>query len=234
MQTIYRICSEDVLSFVKNKENGEQVLKAVYSAFTCMEELGYFIEETESIINRDKRDKYSLIEIKLNKLATVDNYQEDVYKLSSGHMLLVLETDYHLFYLFVEENWSGKFLTYELYRKDYYCLEEYRLFNIVSETLSDYIERVTDFEYSLQYFIRFFAEFLANGSEHIELTKDDDSAVLVDRYQFEKYLEEEDDVNPDYPKTVKEFMKSYTYDDVQEFLDTLGRRGYSYFLYRYF
>lgn len=233
MQTIYRICSEDVLSLVKNKENGEQVLRHVFSAFSCVEELGYFIEETESNINHEKVDKFSLIEIKLNRMDTVDNYSEDFHSLSSGHMLLVLETAHHLLHVFVEECWSGKFLSYDLYRKDYYLPERYTLFNIVSQELNDLIEKDSSFEYSLHYFVRFFAEFLANGREHIELTKDDDSSVLVDKDIFKSYLEDEDDTNPDFPKTVEDFMKSYTFDDVEEFLSVLSRRGSSYFLFKY-
>lgn len=232
MQTIYRICSEDVLSFVKNKENGDQVLKAVYSSFTCMEELGYFIEETETNINNDKKDKHSLIEIKLNELEAVECCEEDVYSLSSGFMLLVLETRYHLFHLYVEENWSGKFMSYDVYRKDYYSLDGYKLIQLVSEALPEQIGRDSFFEYTLIYFIKLFIKYLTNGKDYIQLAKDDESTVLVDRDVLEKYLREDDDVNPDYPKNVRDFLKSYIYDDVQEFLNTLSRRGDSYFLFR--
>jgi len=233
METVYRICIEDVLSFVKNKENSEQVLRNVRSYFTCMEELGYFVKESESIINSEKKDKYSLIKIRLNRLDRIKNYPEDVYTLSSGKPLLVLETEYHLFQLFVEENWSGKFLSYDVYRKDYYMPDRYTVFNLVSEALHEQAERDSDFEYSLHYFIRLFVEFLANGREHIELGNDDESAVLVDREIFEEYLEDEDDTNPHFPKTVKEFLEVYIYDNVHEFLETLKRSGNSYFLYRY-
>ncbi len=63
----------------------------------------------------------------------------------------------------VEENCCGKFLSYDIYRKDYYSSEKYTLFNLVSKAFEDRAKQVTLSEYFLDYFIRSFAEFLANG-----------------------------------------------------------------------
>lgn len=233
MDVIYRLCSEDVLSFVSNRENAEEVLNQVRRSFSCMEELQVFVDVVESDINCDKRKKYSLITIEANELNLLEIFPSDVYTLPIGFTLLALETANYLFHLHVEENWSGKFLSYDFYRKDYYSLDKYTLKSIVSETLEEQIERDSFYEYSLKYFIRLFVKFLANGKEYIELAKDDESAVLVDREILQYYLEEDDDVNPDFPKTVKDFKETYIYDDVCEFLSYLERTGRSYFQYKY-
>lgn len=232
MDKIYRLSSEDVLSFVSNRENGEEVLNQVRRSFSCMEELQVFVEVVESAVNSEKREKFTQIEIGANHLDLLENYLEEVKFLSTGTTLLALETANHLFHLSLGQDWGAKFLTYDIYRKDYYATNKYILCNLVSEALDEQIERDSFYEYSLSYFVRLFAEFLTNRKEQIELRKDDESVVLVDRNIFEKYLEEDDDTNSDFPKTIKEFLNSYNYDDVQEFLDTLTRRGNSYFLYR--
>ncbi len=232
MDVVYRLCSEDVLSFVSNRENGEEVLNQVRRSFSCMEELQVFVEVVESAINSEKREKFTEIEIEANHLDLVENYPEEVKLLPTGTTLLALETANHLFHLGLDQDWGDKFLTYDIYRKDYYATNKYTLCNLVSEALDEQIERDSFYEYSLPYFVRLFAEFLANRKEQVELRKDDESAVLVDRDIFEKYLEEDDDTNPDFPKTIKEFLNLYTFDDVQEFLNTLTRIGHSYFLYR--
>jgi hypothetical protein len=232
MDVVYRLCSEDVLSFVSNRENGEEVLNQVRRSFSCMEELQVFVEVVESAINSEKREKFTQIEVEADHLDLVENYPEDVKFLSTGTTLLTLETANHLFHLSLDQDWGDKFLTYDIYRKDYYATKKYTLCNLVSEALDEQIERDSFYEYSLSYFVRLFAEFLANGKEQIELRNDDESFVLVEKGILEKYLEEEDDTNPDIPKTIKEFFNSYTFDDVQEFLDTLTRRGNTYYLYR--
>lgn len=231
MDVVYRLSSEDVLSFVSNRENGEEVLNQVRRSFSCMEELQVFVEVVEGAINSEKKDRFTHIDIDVNQLQLVANYPEDVKFLSKGATLLALETANHLFHLSLDQDWGDKFLSYGIYRKDYYATNKYTLCNLVSEALAEQIERDSLFEYSLSYFIRLFAEFLANGKEHVELRKDDESSVLVDRVIFEEYLEEEDDTNPDFPKMFNEFLNLYTFDDVQEFLDTLTRRGNSYFLF---
>ncbi|MDT2391725.1 hypothetical protein ABQD97_20350 [Enterococcus avium] len=232
MDVVYRLCSEDVLSFVSNRENGEEVLNQVRRSFSCMEELQVFVEVVESAINSEKREKFTQIEVEANHLDLVENYPEAVKLLATGTTLLVLETANHLFQLSLAQDWGDKFLTYDIYRKDYYATNKYTLCNLVSEALDEQIERDSFYEYSLPYFVRLFGEFLANRKEQVELRKDDESAVLVDRDIFVRYLEEDDDTNPDFPKTIKEFLNSYTFDDVQEFLNILTRRGNSYFLYR--
>lgn len=232
MDVVYRLCSEDVLSFVSNRENGEEVLNQVRRSFSCMEELQVFVEVVESAINSEKREKFTQIEVEANHLDLVENYPEEVKLLATGTTLLALETANHLFHLHSEQNWCGKFLSYDIYRKDYYSTNKYTLSGLVSKALEEQIEHVSFNEYLLPYFVRMFTEFLANGKEQIELRNDDESFVLVEKGILEKYLEEEDDTNPDFPKTIKEFFNSYTFDDVQEFLDTLTRRGSSYYLYR--
>lgn len=232
MDVVYRLNSEDVLSFVSNRENGEEVLNQVRRSFSCMEELQVFVEVVEGAINDEKKDKCTQIEIVVNQLQLVVNYTEDVKLLSTGTTLLALETANHLFHLSLNQDWGNKFLSYDIYRKDYYFTNKYTLFNLVSEALAEQIERDSFYEYSLPYFIRLFAKFLANGKEQVELRKDDESMVLVDRDIFEEYLEEEDDVHQDFPKNIPDFLNSYIYDDVQEFLYSLTQRNNSYFLYR--
>lgn len=232
MDVVYRLCSEDVLSFVSNRENGEEVLNQVRRSFSCMEELQVFVEVVENAINSEKREKFTQIEIEANHLDSVENYPEDVSILSTGATLLALETVNHLFHLHLEQNYGDKFLSYDIYQKDYYTQNKFTLCNLVSIALDEQIERDSFYEYSLPYFIRVFAEFLANGKEQIVLTNDDNSAVLVDRDILEEYLEEDDDTNPDFPKNINDFLNSYIYDDVQEFLYTLTRRGNRYFLYK--
>lgn len=220
METVYRICSEDVLSFVKNKENGGLIMNTVRRTFTCMDELESFVEAVECELNEKKHDKFSLIEIKLNRLHLVRDYP-NVLTLEHGDMLLVLETEYHLLHISMEENWSGKFLSFDFYRKDYFSSDDYKLYNILSDALIEQIEKYSFFEFSLEFFIHLFVSFLTDDREYIALKNDDESVVLVDRYMFDDYLGK--DVNLGTTKALNEFKNEYTYDDVNEFLDYLVR-----------
>ena len=114
MDVVYRLCSEDVLSFVSNRENGEEVLNQVRRSFSCMEELQVFVEVVESAINSEKREKFTQIEVEANHLDLVENYPEAVKLLATGTTLLVLETANHLFQLSLAQDWGDKFLTYDL------------------------------------------------------------------------------------------------------------------------
>lgn len=233
MEVVYRLCSEDVLSFVSNKENGAEIMKQVQRSFSCMEELKVFVEVVESAVNWEKNEKFSLITVVENRLDLLEKTQDHIYTLPSGFTLLSLETDNHLFLLHVEENWCGKFLSYDVYRKEYYSRENYTLMSVVSEALQEQIERDSFYEYSMTYFVRLFVRYLANGKEIIELAKDDESVVLVDKEILQDYLEEDDSGSPDFPKTVKDFKEQYIYDDACEFLNYLSRTGRSYFQYNY-
>ncbi|WP_314576477.1 hypothetical protein [Enterococcus gilvus] len=229
METVYRICSEDVLSCLSNRENGEEVLNQVRRSFSCMEELQVFVEVVENAINREKKDNFTPIEIKENQLDLVVNYPEGVNTLPTGATLLVLETANYLFHLLLEQYWGGKFLSYDIYRKDYYSCDKYTLDNFVSNDLESIIEQDSSYEYSLQYFMRLFGKFLANGEEQIILRKDDESSVVIERTILEEYLTDDDDVTMDYPKTVEDFQNKYIYDDVHELLEYLKRQGKKYF-----
>lgn len=231
METIYRISSEDVSQYLGNRENEKKVFNQVRRSFSCMEELQVFVEIVERSINREKNDNEMLIHVEVNQLDSVNNCFKSIHTLPTGFTVLALATTNYLFHLQVEENWCGKFLSYDIYRKDYYSSEKYTLLNLASKALEDRTEQGPPYEYFLDYFIRLFAKFLANGEEQIVLSKNEETSIVIARTVLEDYLAEDDDVNADYPKTVNEFENQYIYDDVFEFEFYLNKSGKTYFQY---
>ena len=50
-EVAYQLTTEDVRQFIEDKENMQTVLKRIQKDFSCMEELGYFVQSVEEQLN---------------------------------------------------------------------------------------------------------------------------------------------------------------------------------------
>ncbi|EGP4927476.1 hypothetical protein VD173_002349 [Enterococcus faecium] len=220
---VYQLTVEDVSHFLTNKEHLNEVVRRIQKAFSCMEEMKYFIQRVEEQLYMESETSQTKVTVSHNHLDVYKRRPETVKK---GTELLRLETEKYIMNVYLERSeLVENFVSYTICRKHYYS-EYYAIFESM-ELMEEEMEELNSKNATLDDYYLVFTRFLTCGTESIVLIGMDYELAVPEAF-LREYVEEVDNPGDDWYTTLTDFLDTYTYNDTEEIQNELDRKRMTY------
>lgn len=220
---VYQLTVEDVSHFLTNKEHLNEVVRRIQKAFSCMEEMKYFIQRVEEQLYMESETSQTKVTVSHNHLDVYKRRPETVKK---GTELLRPETEKYIMNVYLERSeLVENFVSYTICRKHYYS-EYYAIFESM-ELMEEEMEELNSKNATLDDYYLVFTRFLTCGTESIVLIGMDYELAVPEAF-LREYVEEVDNPGDDWYTTLTDFLDTYTYNDTEEIQNELDRKRMTY------
>lgn len=218
---VYQLSTEDICQFLTNREHLNEVTRRVKHSFSCMEELGYFVNSVEQELYNEKQTSVLKVEAKVN-------YYTLLPKMENNSTLLRFETEHYIMEVFLETNkYVKNYINCVILRKEYYSEKDYVTFVESDSDMEERIEELNQKKYNHFDYYVLFAQFLTAETE-LALVFGNGYFLTVPQSFLDEYKKEVANSKGNNAESRKELYETFHFDETEQMLVELERNQVAY------
>lgn len=220
-EIVYQLSTEDICQFLTNREHLDEVTRRVKQSFSCMEELGYYVNSVEQELYNEKQTSVLKVEAKVN-------YYTLLPKMENNSTLLRFETDQYIMEVFLETNeYVKNYINCVILRKEYYSENDYVTFVESGMDMEERMEELNQKKYNHFDYYLLFAQFLTAETE-LALVFGNGYMLTVPQSFFDEYKKEVASLKDNNSERRKELYETFHFDETEQMLVELERKQVAY------